>query len=87
MGVNGGSPRLTDAEAAQALGLESASPLPSTEFADFVRQRDQTVRRWRMEGRGPVFVRMGNRAYYRPSDILEWLESQRMEHSAKAAES
>ncbi len=33
----------------------------------------QTLARWRVEGRGPRFVRLGNRIFYRPGDIEAWL--------------
>jgi predicted DNA-binding transcriptional regulator AlpA len=38
----------------------------------------QTLRKWRLEGRGPVFVRLGkhlrSRVGYRASDVESWLE-------------
>lgn len=35
-----------------------------------------TLRRWRAEGKGPKFVRIGERAIrYRRADVLAWLDS------------
>ena len=30
---------------------------------------------WRMLGKGPKYLKIGNRVFYRPSDIDSWLES------------
>lgn len=42
----------------------------------------QTLRAWRMQGRGPRYVRLGDnrlgRVAYRPEDIAAWIE----EHTA-----
>lgn len=35
----------------------------------------QTPRRWRVQGRGPVFVRVGNRVRYRQADVEAWLDA------------
>ena len=35
----------------------------------------ETVRRWRLQGRGPRFVKIGSMVRYRTSDIETWLES------------
>jgi excisionase family DNA binding protein len=32
-----------------------------------------SVRRWRMNGRGPVFVKVGALVRYRPEDVEVWL--------------
>ena len=34
-----------------------------------------TLRWWRRIGRGPAFVRIGGRVFYRPEDIESWLAS------------
>lgn len=33
------------------------------------------LRRWRLERRGPQFIKMGSRVRYRPQDLETWLES------------
>ena len=35
----------------------------------------QTLARWRHEGFGPPWVRMGRLIYYRSSDLRSWIES------------
>lgn len=39
---------------------------------------EQTLARWRHEGRGPAFIKSGSRVLYRGSDVLAWLESRRV---------
>jgi predicted DNA-binding transcriptional regulator AlpA len=34
-----------------------------------------TVRRWRLQGRGPQWVRLGRAIRYRNSDVEEWIAS------------
>ena len=34
-----------------------------------------TLRRWRLEGRGPRFVRLGRSVKYRLEDVEAWLKS------------
>jgi hypothetical protein len=51
------------------------------EAADIIRERGRpasvsALKRWRLEGGGPPYVRVGNRAHY-PVDLLEaWLDEQ-----------
>jgi len=37
----------------------------------------RTLERWRAEGRGPPFLKLGGRVCYRLSDIVEYEEAQR----------
>ena len=34
-----------------------------------------TVRRWRLLGQGPRFIKIGAAVRYKPEDVAEWLES------------
>jgi predicted DNA-binding transcriptional regulator AlpA len=34
-----------------------------------------TLRKWRTEGRGPRFVKIGTLVRYRPEDVDAWIES------------
>jgi predicted DNA-binding transcriptional regulator AlpA len=42
-------------------------------FAKDLNKHIATVRRWRREGKGPKFLRLGNSVYHRSSDIETWL--------------
>lgn len=37
----------------------------------------QTMARWRVEGRGPVFVKLGFKVRYEPDEIEAWVVGQR----------
>ena len=39
----------------------------------------QTLARWRHEGRGPAYHKSGQRVIYHGRDVLEWLDSRRIE--------
>ena len=35
-----------------------------------------TLNKWRTQGRGPLFVKVGRAVCYRPQDLDEWLQAQ-----------
>jgi hypothetical protein len=45
----------------------------------------RSLRRWRSEGRGPPFAKVGKNVLYRYGGILKWLE-RREEREAEAAQ-
>lgn len=42
----------------------------------------QTFAAWRHQNKGPAFTKGGSRVLYKGSDILEWLDTQRVETAA-----
>lgn len=48
--------------------------------------KPRTFRQWREEGRGPVFVAVGQRITYRLADILAWLDSRSVDPRACVGE-
>ena len=38
-------------------------------------QPRRTLQKWRVEGRGPRFLKVGRRVFYRRCDIEEWLQT------------
>ncbi len=42
-----------------------------------------TLNRWRCEGGGPVFVKVGGRVYYRPRDLSDWLDGRTRQSTAQ----
>ena len=68
-------------------------PLPSDDDA-LIRARDvsrytgiaqQTHTRWRHEGVGPKFARLGGRVFYRAGDLREWIRSRVRQNTIDAA--
>ncbi len=51
--------------------------LNTAEAAKVLRIGVATLHRWRGAGRGPAFIEMGRKIYYRPADIERWIEEQR----------
>ena len=48
----------------------------AAETARILRLREQTLAVWRLEKRGPRYLKIGRRVYYRRADISTWLASQ-----------
>jgi len=40
---------------------------------------ERTVRRWRIEGGGPPFLKLGGSIRYRNADVEAWINDNRME--------
>ena len=69
--------------------LAGAGPelLTTLETARRLRLAKQTLARWRCEGRGPPFIRLGGiggRVAYRTADVDAWLASRRAFSTAEA---
>lgn len=41
-----------------------------------------TLRKWRVEGRGPRYVKIGTLVRYRPEDVDAWIESHETQRTA-----
>ncbi len=47
--------------------------LTETDVAERLKVSLASVRRWRLEKRGPVFVKVGTLVRYRPEDLESWI--------------
>lgn len=59
--------------------------LTTPALAEFLGVRPQTLRRWRMTGRGPEYTRLGGckgRVIYRREDVEVWLSARKFPHTA-----
>lgn len=60
--------------------------LTTPEAAARINRGVQTLNEYRSRGRGPAFVRVGGRIYYRPEDLDAWAAGVRIEpESARRA--
>ncbi|AHG87559.1 hypothetical protein J421_0043 [Gemmatirosa kalamazoonensis] len=50
--------------------------LTEIDLAQLLGVKPATLRDWRVDGRGPVFVQLGRRVRYRPADVDRWLDEQ-----------
>ncbi len=53
----------------------SSSLLTETDVSKQLRVSLACLRRWRLERRGPVFVKIGQLVRYRPEDLESWLRA------------
>jgi predicted site-specific integrase-resolvase len=44
----------------------------------------RTLERWRKDGTGPVFVKLGHRVGYKDSDLAAFIAQQRRQHTASS---
>ena len=56
------------------------------ESAHYLRCHPVTLRKWRVEGTGPVFIKMGRRVLYRQRDLDAWLMAQRASSTSEYQE-
>lgn len=63
----------------------SGSPLTTREAAKFLHVHHVTLAKMRYQGRGPDFIKNGGLIYYFASDILKWLEKNRVSPGKGAA--
>jgi hypothetical protein len=59
--------------------LEATDVLSDREAHAFLRLRPGTLARWRMEGRGPAWSRLGRRVCYLRVDLLAFLAANRVQ--------
>ncbi len=59
------------------LPLNDDALIPSFLMQFYIGIAPQTLARWRHEGKGPKFVKVGRKVTYLVADIREWLGSQR----------
>ena len=60
--------------------------LSAEELASELKMSPRTLGKWRTNGRGPCYVRLGHAVRYRRQDVAEWLESKVSRNSAEAAD-
>jgi hypothetical protein len=49
--------------------------LPADETATLLHVSVKTLERWRIEGTGPQFCRVGRKPMYRAIDLMAWIQS------------
>lgn len=64
----------TNTNALSALPTENV-PIPAAEITQYTGIAKQTHNRWRHEGIGPRFAKLGRRVIYFSDDIRAWMQS------------
>jgi len=57
--------------------------LTTNEVATLTRTAPQTWRRYRCQGKGPRYTRIGTKVLYRSSDLQAWLDARTVENTAQ----
>jgi excisionase family DNA binding protein len=57
----------------------SESLLSREEVAKLLGVPPKTLAAWAYQGRGPTYYRLGRRVAYRESELMAWLDTQRVE--------
>jgi excisionase family DNA binding protein len=67
--------------------MHPESPMLSTEeAAKYCGLSKRTLEKWRVEGGGPRYVKLGRSVRYRPTDINEFVESAVRRSTSSASE-
>ena len=56
--------------------------LTTVEAANLIRHQPQTLRRWRVNGSGPPYLRLSGRVLYDPEELKRWVASHRRTSTA-----
>ena len=59
------------------LPSDDATLIPSSVLTSYIGVASGTLARWRYEGNGPEYVKIGRTVAYQAGRVRHWLESQR----------
>jgi hypothetical protein len=65
---------------------EKTKPLTAQELASRWHMSTQTLAQWRVDGRGPAFLKTGRTVIYRLEAILEWEEKMQRRNTVEKKE-
>ena len=63
--------------------MDNVCLLDDVQAADVLGLAPATLRKWRCQGGGPAFFRLGRLIRYRRDEIEAWLESRRVENTSQ----
>lgn len=55
--------------------------LSTAQVAERLGVSEQSVRRWRSLGKGPAYVKIGNKVWYETADLASWVDANRIRPS------
>lgn len=58
--------------------------IPEAKLAADLDTKTTTLAAWRVGGRGPAYVKVGRKVFYKPADVSAWLAKQRREPKTPA---
>jgi Helix-turn-helix domain len=54
------------------------------EAAKLLNSNPRTIERWRMDGGGPIYIKVGRRVAYRRADLLQFIKEHTYQSTAEA---
>lgn len=66
-----------DFKALRLLPAVDDALVPAPQLPSYIGIARQTLDRWRVEGKGPAYIKLGGRVFYRAGDVRAWIEGQR----------
>jgi len=57
--------------------------LTTPQTANYLGLKAGTLEVWRVQGKGPAFVKFGRAVRYRKADLERWIEQQAREHTGR----
>lgn len=58
--------------------------LTTIQAAQKIGLKPKTLHQWRSLGRGPRYVKLGFRVFYKPSDLAQWVDSRTVDPAVEA---
>lgn len=55
--------------------MEQTQLLTTPEAATYMRLKPQTLAKWRSHGKGPAFVQLGGKVFYRVAELDAYVEA------------
>lgn len=55
--------------------MEQTQLLTTAEAATYMRLKPQTLAKWRSHGKGPAFVQLGGKVFYRVAELDAYVEA------------
>lgn len=57
--------------------------LNTKELAKHIKTSPRTLERWRTEGQGPKYYKLGRKVIYKSDDVIAYLESNKYSHTSQ----
>jgi hypothetical protein len=64
------------------LPTDDATLIPSSVLPHYIGVAPQTLARWRYEGNGPAFVKVGRKVLYEAGKVRQWLQLRRAQSTS-----
>lgn len=66
------------------LNIDSDRLLNETQVSDVTGLSVRTLQAWRIQGKGPLFCKLGRAVRYRQCDLRAWMEAQTSQSTTQA---